>query len=172
MKEGKIAEKCGKKAEMTENKHEECCNKHEESKEQLKIKELTDMLQRLQAEFENYRKRKEREAFHIKACSNQDLILKLLNILDNFELALQSKDDKGLRKGVDMIYAQMLSTFENEGLSVILDNKTFNPELHEAIICEKSDCKDGEILEVLQKGYKLNGIIIRHSKVKVAKNGN
>ncbi len=132
--------------------------------------ELTDMLKRLQAEFENYRKRKEKEIEKIREHSNRELIYKLLNIMDNMELALKSKDDKSLRQGLEMIYSQLVSVLEKEGLEKIKDNKNFNPELHEAVITEKSEKEDGTILEVFQPGYKLKGKVIRTAKVRVAKN--
>ena len=67
-----------------------------------------------------------------------------------------------------MIYAQFLATLENEGLEPIKDIKVFDAELHEAIMAEESDQKDGTILEELQKGYKINGKVVRCSRVKVS----
>ncbi len=132
--------------------------------------ELTDMLKRLQAEFENYRKRKEKEIQEIREHSNRELIYKLLNIVDNMELALKNKDDRNLRQGIEMIYSQLVSLLEKEGLEKIKDNKNFNPELHEAVVTDKSEKEDGTILEVFQPGYKLKGKILRTAKVRVAKN--
>lgn len=139
-------------------------------KESKKVIELTEMLKRIQAEFENYRKRKEKEIQQITKYSNKELISKLLNTIDNLELALESKDNNNLRKGIEMVYSQLLSTLQKEGLEKIKENKRFNPEIHEAILSEDSNQENGTILEVFQQGYKLKGNVLRASKVKVAKN--
>lgn len=126
--------------------------------------ELLDRLRRLQAEFENFRKRTDRERQEFLKSANKNLIFKLLGVLDNFELAMQHNDDKGVK----MIYSELYSIMEREGLSVIADEKKFNPEFHEVLIQEDGE-EDGIIIETLQKGYKLNDKVIRASKVKVSK---
>ncbi len=134
-----------------------------------KLKELTETLQRLQAEYENYRKRKEVEVEKHKQNANIDLIKRLLPVLDSFELALSNKSTKNLKQGLELIYSQFLSVLEDEGLEEINAEK-FDPYLHEALLVEASDKPEGTIIEVFQKGYKIRGTVLRPAKVKVAKN--
>jgi molecular chaperone GrpE len=121
-------------------------------------------LQRLQAEFDNFRKRTDKEKQEIYENANQELIIRLLDILDNFELALKHIKDKG----IEMIYSQLYSLLENKGLKIINAKGKFNPEIHEALISEEGNNED-IIIEELQKGYYLNNKVIRHSKVKISK---
>ncbi|MBW2999723.1 nucleotide exchange factor GrpE, partial [Candidatus Woesearchaeota archaeon] len=139
-------------------------------KEQEKIAELTETLQRVQAEFENYKKRIEKESIEFKQFAAKEVVEKLLPILDNFELALKNtKENEQFLKGMELIYSQFFSTLENLGLKRINCNGKFDPHLHEALMSEQSDKEPGTILEEFQKGYTLNNKVIRHSKVKVAK---
>jgi molecular chaperone GrpE len=140
------------------------------SKEQEKIAELTETLQRVQAEFENYKKRIEKENLEFKQFAAKEVIGRLLPILDNFELALKNKkDNEQFLKGMELIYSQFFSTLENLGLKKIDCNGKFDPHLHEALMSEKSEKEPGTIIEEFQKGYILNNKVVRHSKVKVAK---
>ncbi len=134
------------------------------------IAELTEALQRLQAEFENYKKRVEKESREFVKCANASLIIKILNTIDTFEIALRNTDDhEKFVKGVEMIYAQLISTLESEGLRPIgAVGKKFDPYLHEVMLKQKSDKEEGFVLEELQKGYMLNGKVLRYSKVKVS----
>lgn len=135
-----------------------------------KIKELTELLQRLQADFENYKKRVENQSKEFVKIANKDIIVKLLPILDNFELALRNDDNKEeFAKGVELIFSQFYSTLEKEGLKKIdAKEKKFDPYKHEALLQEEAD-EEGIVLEELQKGYELNGVVVRHTKVKVSK---
>ena len=133
-------------------------------KKEEKNDNYLEQLQRLQAEFENFRKRTEKERGDIFKNANEDLIVKLLGILDNFELAMKHIDDKG----VNMIYSELYSILENEGLKIIKAEGKFNPEFHEALIQEEGK-ENGKIIEELQKGYTLNDKVIRASKVKITK---
>jgi molecular chaperone GrpE len=165
--------------EKTNEKHQE--HKKEENKKtdanrdakqspEQQIEELTDTLQRLQAEFENYKKRvdKERQAFAKYA--QEDLIIKLLPMMDSFEIALKNTTDKDkFVKGIEMIYAQFYQILENAGLMPI--NTTgckFDCHRHEVLMKIPSDKEEDTIIDELQKGYMLNGKIIRYSKVKVS----
>ena len=136
-----------------------------------KIKELTETLQRLQAEFENYKKRIEKELSNFAKIANKETIKKLLPIIDDFELALKNcraKDD--FYKGIELIYSHLIDALHSQGLKHIeCVGKKFDPYYHEALLTEESDKEDNMILEELQKGYVLNDKVIRHSKVKVAK---
>ncbi len=149
-------------------------SRHERELENLnnKIKELTDSLQRLQAEFENYRKRVEKEKQDFIKYSSQGLILKLLPIVDSFEIALKNHEDKDkFLEGMNLIFSQFYSILEKEGLKQINPlGEKFDPDKHEVLMCDKSDNLNNTITEVLQKGYIVNDKVIRHAKVKIAKN--
>ncbi len=166
---------------MTKNKEikdavKKCKSEKKELKKEVKtdeqkITELTSIVQRTQADFENFRKRTEEEKKELNYYFKKEVITSLLPTLDMFNLALKhTENPKEFIKGMEMIYAQFLATLENEGLELIKEAKIFNPELHEAVIAEESDEKDGTILEVLQKGYKINGKVVRCSRVKVSQN--
>lgn len=145
--------------------------KHEVSEEKKKIEELTELLQRILADFDNYKKRVEKERQETSYFMKKDMVTSLLPVLDMFELALRHTENKDeFVKGIQMIYAQFLATLENEGLSVIKETKTFNPHLHEAVMTEDSNEPEGTILEELQKGYLLGNKVIRFSRVKISKN--
>ena len=135
-----------------------------EKQEVEKNDDYLEQMQRLQAEFENFQKRTEKEKSEIFRNANEDLIVKLLSVLDNFELALGHVDDKG----VNMIYSELHSILEKEGLKVISVDGDFDPNFHEALIQEEGK-EDGKIIEELQKGYMLNDKVIRASKVKISK---
>jgi len=135
------------------------------------IGELTETLQRLQAEFENYQKRVDRDLKDKCEFASKDIIEKILPILDNFELSLKNTDDKEqFVKGMELIYSQLNDMLAKEGLQPIKATGTqFNPELHEAMLVEESDEKDNTVIEELQKGYTLNEKVIRTAKVKISK---
>ncbi|MFH1771178.1 MAG: nucleotide exchange factor GrpE [archaeon] len=142
-----------------------------ETTENIQVKELTETLQRVQAEFENFKKRTEKEATEFKEYAETDLIKSLLSVLDNFELALNNhKSPREFLKGVELIYAQLFQSLEERGLTVIeAKGKQFNPYEHEALLTEASEEKENTVLEELQKGYRFKDKIIRHTKVKIAK---
>jgi len=127
-------------------------------------------LQRLQAEFENYKKQIEKQSQEFVKYAKADLIIKILPTLDSFEIALEStRDQEKFVKGMEMVYAQLFSTLELEGLKPIeTSGNKFDPNLHEVMLKQKSDKEENTILEELQKGYRLNDKVLRHSKVKVS----
>jgi len=153
------------------------------------IAELTETLQRTQAEFENYKKRVDKEKAEFVKYSKAELIQKILPTIDTFEIALKGNEkikifssikstpyflhNEKFVKGMEMVYAQLISLLHAEGLKPIeaLDKK-FDPYLHEIMLKEKSDKDDGIVLEELQKGYMLNDKVLRHSKVKVSEKEN
>ena len=159
-------------SEIKEKKQENKKTEHKEKKstDKEKIAELTETLQRLQAEFENYKKRVDKEKEEFVKYAKADLIQSLLPIIDTFEIALRNtKDNEKFVKGMEMVYAQFVSTLQSEGLKPIeCVGKKFDPYLHEVMLKEKSDKDDGVVLEELQKGYMLNDKVLRHSKVKVS----
>lgn len=138
---------------------------------QSRIDELTDDLKRVQAEFENFRKRCEKENSSFRDYAKAELVRKLLTVLDSFEIALKNTaDHKKFVDGVELIYSQLYSLLKEEGLQHIeTKDKRFDPYLHEVMLSEKSDKPEDMILEELQKGYKFKDCVLRHSKVKVAK---
>lgn len=142
-----------------------------EIKEQKELRELTDTLQHLQAEFENYKKRAAKEICELIKCANEDLIMRILPIIDNFEIALKSCREKdGFYKGMELIYSQLIDTLHSQGLKHIdCVGKKFDPYYHEVLLTEESNEPENKILEELQKGYMLEDKVIRHSKVKIAK---
>lgn len=138
-----------------------------------KIAELTDMLQRLQAEFENYQKRCDKNNSEFREYVKSETIGKLLPILDSFELALKnSKNVEEFKKGVELIFGQLYDMMEKEGMMQIkTEGEKFDPYKHEVLMTEKTD-KDGDddkIVEELQKGYMFKDKVLRYAKVKVLK---
>ena len=143
----------------------------EESVEELKKQneELICSLQRLQADFENYKKRIEKQNEGFCKVAHYDLIKKMLPMLDSFELALKNKKShEEFIKGIELIYAELFSLLNAEGLRQIKADGKFDPNIHEVLLTEKANDED-IILEELQKGYMLNNILLRTSKVKVSK---
>ncbi|NLW53022.1 MAG: nucleotide exchange factor GrpE [Tissierellia bacterium] len=133
---------------------------------------LRDTIARLQADFQNYRNRTEKEKSAIYKTANESLILKLLPVMDNLERAIASeKEHDAFYEGVKLIHQDMMKVLENEGLTKIeSDGELFDPNLHHAVFMEESDSVESEhIIETFQVGYKLKDKIIRPAMVKVAK---
>ena len=134
-----------------------------------------DDLRRLQADFDNYRKRTLREQTARTASASQALVARLLPVLDNFELAVsaaeQSRDFDRMLKGVEMVLGALREVLEGEGLVKIeAEGKPFDPERHEAVIAvEQEDAEPGTILDIVRAGYELGGKVLRPAMVKVAK---
>ena len=138
------------------------------------IDELTETLKRLQAEFENFRKRSEREWSERTIFAGERVIAELLPVLDTFDKALQNTKDgvdaKALRSGLTGIHKQLMTALQREGLREIKTDGKLDPFKHEALMREEAeDGDDGKILEVFQKGYMLGPKVIRTAKVKVSK---
>lgn len=139
-----------------------------EAVEEKKVKAVPEVnykekFVRLQAEFANYEKRTEKERSDLLKNANADLISKMLEVLDNFDLALKHNEDAG----VAMIYDDLFRILEKQGLMLIKTDGKFYPQFHEALTKEEGD-EDGIILEEFQKGYLLNGKLLRASKVKIS----
>ena len=135
-----------------------------------KIEELTDTLKRLAAEFENFKKRTEKEKTEFVKYAHADIIANILPVLDSFELAFKNTNDKDkFIDGMKIVYAQLYSTLEAEGLKPIkAAGEKFDPYKHEVLMKEESDKPEDTILEEFQKGYMLSDGVIRHSKVKIS----
>jgi len=141
-----------------------------------KAKEYWDKLLRLQADFENNRKRQEKEKQEFFRFANEGIILELLNILDDLERTVElaqgkHQDISAFLKGVEMILAHLYEMLKEYGLRPIeAEGKLFDPHFHEALMqVEDKDLPEHTIVEELQKGYLLNDKVIRTSKVKVSK---
>jgi molecular chaperone GrpE len=132
-----------------------------------------DKFMRLFAEFENYKKRTNKERIELFKTAGEGVMLAMLPVLDDFERALthieEDKEAEELRKGVLLIYNKLLNTLEQKGLSKIEVNKgdTFNADNHEAVtqIPAPSDDLKGKIIDVVERGYKLGDKVIRFPKV-------
>jgi len=142
----------------------------------LKAKDSADKVLRLQADFENTRKRLEREKQDFVKFANEGIILELLNVLDDLErsvsLAETHKEDLTVfLKGVEMILAHLYEMLKEYGLKPIeAQGKIFDPHYHEALLqVENKDLPEHTVVEELQKGYLLNERVIRTAKVKVSK---
>jgi molecular chaperone GrpE len=137
--------------------------------------EYLDHLKRLKAEFENYKKRQLKEQTQFLELAAQDLMGKLLPVLDNFELAVlaaeESKDFERLVKGIEMVYGEFMDVLHKEGVQLIESiGKAFDPQVHDAVMQVHSDeHEDNTIVDVLRQGYTLKGRVIRPAMVKVAK---
>ena len=137
--------------------------------------EMRALAQRVQADFENYRKRMLREQTALAERASESLVEQLLSVLDNFELALLSLDDadEKVRKGVELVYADFLAVLERAGLQRIpTDGEPFDPEVHEAVAHEASAEGGGTghptVVETMREGYRLKGRVLRPAMVKVA----
>jgi len=142
-----------------------------EEKDQ-KIDHYYSQMQRLQADFENYKKRTEKEMNeHIKY-ANEKLILKLIDSYEDLERALKSADNgENLKEGVELIFKNLKEVLKKEGLSEIpTEGERFDPYKHEALMTEShEDYENGEITETLARGYTLNSRVIKCAMVKVCK---
>jgi molecular chaperone GrpE len=134
---------------------------------------LQDRLLRTAAEFDNYRKRVERERRDLADFMKADILTEILPIVDNFERALQtsSSDIDSLRKGVELIHKQMLDFLRKRGVTPIEAlGADFDPNFHQAVIHETSPFhREGEVIEELQRGFMLGDKLLRPAMVKVAK---
>ena len=137
--------------------------------------EYLDTLRRVQAEFENYRKRVIKEQTALVDRATSGLVEQLLPVLDSCELALKNLDSAGsdeiesVRKGLELVYAELLGVLEKAGLSRIeAEGKPFDPNVHEAVMQEDGD---GEpvVTDVLRTGYTLKGRVLRPAMVKVTR---
>jgi len=145
--------------------------------DQAKSAEYFDQMLRIQAEFENYRKRMSKEKTDFLKYANEKLISEILPILDNFNRALVALEDHVTKQnhkffeGVEMIYRQINNLMENHGVKPIeSEGKAFDPSIHHAVqIVETNDVPEGTVVQELAKGYTLNDRLIRAATVIVSK---
>ena len=143
-------------------------------KYEAELAEKENRYLRLQADFENFRRRTRQEKEELAAVVTQNLLKDLLPFLDNFEraLAAEGTDEGGLRAGVEMMYKQLVEALKKEGLEYIeTKDKPFDPNFHQAVMrVEDAEKEDGTIVAELQKGYMVKGRVIRPSMVQVVGN--
>ena len=161
------------KAALEENEDEVHSGPKNLKEAQAQIDELNDRLLRLTAEYDNFRKRSQREKNESRQFANQHLLEKQLPVLDNFEMALAAAEnaDPAIRDGVQMIYDQFLSVLKDAGVEEIdAGGELFDPNIHEAISQkETTEVDEGIVVQQVQRGYKLNDRLVRPARVVVAK---
>ena len=141
---------------------------------EAQLQEKNDRILRLQADFENFRRRTAKEKEELAAVITQNILSDLLPLLDNFEraMAVEQTDGEAFQKGVEMIFTQLREVMEKHGLENIeAEGALFDPNVHQAVMrVENPDVEDGTITQVLQKGYQAKGRVIRPAMVQVAGN--
>ena len=141
--------------------------------EKAKYAELNDRYLRLFSEFDNFRKRTAKEKLELSATASASVMKDLLPVLDDFERALQNMEKNGNEadlQGVTLIYNKFKSTLQKKGLEeIVAIDCDFNTDEHEALtmIPAPDESKKGKVIDVIQKGYKLNGTVIRFARVVV-----
>ncbi|WP_017472624.1 nucleotide exchange factor GrpE [Amphibacillus jilinensis] len=161
--------------ELMDDTEEKATDASFEEIEQIKQEkdELYNKLIRLQAEYDNFRKRTQREKAADLKYKSQSLVTELLPIVDNFERALDNKpEDHAVQpffEGMEMIYRQLSTALEKEGVEIIETvGETFDPNIHQAVMQVEDDQYDSNtVVEELQKGYRLKDRVIRPAMVKV-----
>ena len=162
--------------EETSLKKHEKKKKDKHNEEIIKLQEqLAQEMEkglRIQAEMMNFRRRKEEEVTNYKKYANEDLLKKLLGVVDNFEraLSLENEDNQEFLKGFKMIYNSILNIMSEFGVQeIVCLNEDFDPNYHQAVFTEKKEDVDaGKVIEVLQKGYMYKERVLRASMVKVS----
>jgi molecular chaperone GrpE len=133
--------------------------------------ELFDRLQRLAAEFDNFRKRNARDNATLAERANERLVKELIPILDDLGRALEAAaehEEAKLEDGVRLVHRSLGDLLRKEGLAEIVTEGKFDPHVHEALLSQPSDAEEGSVIEVVQKGYKLGDKVIRPARVVVA----
>lgn len=158
------AEEAGKKSSFFRRKKD---------KRDEKIEELTDKVKRQMAEFDNFRKRTDKEKSQMFDFGAKSVIEKILPVIDNFERGLQQAGENPedpFVQGMEKIYKQMLTELESIGVKPIeAEGKEFDPNLHNAVMhCEDDSVGENIVVQELQKGYLYHDTVVRHSMVKVA----
>lgn len=163
--EGQEEEKKGRKLFGKKNKKD---------KKDEKIEELTDRLTRQMAEFDNFRKRTDKEKSQMYEIGAKDIINKILPVVDNFERGLaavpEEEKKKPILEGMEKVYKQLMTTLEEIGVKPIeAVGQEFNPDFHNAVMhVEDEELGENIIAEEFQKGYTYRDSVVRHSMVKVA----
>jgi molecular chaperone GrpE len=133
--------------------------------------EYLDALQRLKAEFDNYRKRVARDQRELAARAHERLLRELVPVLDDLERALEAvtqHEEAKLEEGVRLVHRSLADLLAREGLVEVETNGKFDPHTQEALLSQPSDEEEGAVIQVLQKGYKLGDRIVRPARVVVS----
>ena len=179
---GSVEEEASKETEEsqdtkdTESKEKKkfFAKKEKKDKKDEKIEELTDRLTRQMAEFDNFRKRTEKEKSQMYEIGAKDIIEKILPVVDNFERGLaavpEEEQSNPFAEGMEKIYKQLMTTLEEVGVKPIeAVGNEFNPDFHNAVIhVEDEELGENIVAEEFQKGYTYRDSVVRHSMVKVA----
>ncbi len=146
--------------------------KDKKDKKDAQIEELTDKVRRQMAEFENFRKRSEKEKTQMYEVGAKGILEKILPVVDNFERGLKGMEESEdpFAQGMQMIYKQLMTSLEEAGVKAIeAVGQEFNPDFHNAVMhVEDDEFGENEIVEEFQKGYMYHDSVLRHSMVKVA----
>jgi len=130
-----------------------------------------DALQRLKAEFDNYRKRVARDQRELAARAHERLVKELVPVLDDLERALEAAsqhEEAKLEEGVRLVHRSLAALLAREGLSEVETNGKFDPHTQEALLSQPSEAEEGSVIQVLQKGYKLGDHVLRPARVVVS----
>ncbi len=133
--------------------------------------DLFDRLQRLAAEFDNFRKRNAREQAALLQRANERLVKELLPVLDDLGRALEAAsehEEAKLEEGVRLVHRALADLLAKEGVAEIEPKGRFDPHVHEALLSQPSEAEEGSVIEVVQKGYKLGDKVLRPARVVVA----
>jgi molecular chaperone GrpE len=136
--------------------------------------ELLDTLQRLQAEFDNYRKRVARDQQSLATRAHERLVKELVPVLDDLERALEAAhahEEAELEEGVALVARSFADILRKEGVEEVPTEGKFDPHVHEALLSQPSEAEEGTVIEVLQKGYRLGDRVIRPARVVIARGG-
>ena len=148
--------------------------KKKKDKKDEKIEELTDRVTRQMAEFDNFRKRTEREKSQMYEIGAKDIIEKILPVVDSFERGLSAVGEEQREDpfvdGMDKVYKQLMTTLESAGVKPIeAVGKPFDPDFHNAVMhIDDENLEENVVVEEFQKGYMYHDSVVRHSMVKVA----
>ena len=146
--------------------------KDKKDKKDAQIEELTDKVRRQMAEFENFRKRSEKEKTQMYEVGAKGILEKILPVVDNFERGLKGMEESEdpFAQGMQMIYKQLMTSLEEAGVKAIESvGQEFNPDFHNAVMhVEDDEFGENEIVEEFKKGYMYHDSVLRHSMVKVA----
>jgi molecular chaperone GrpE len=133
--------------------------------------EYLDALQRLKAEFDNYRKRVARDQQELAARAHERLVRALVPVVDDLERALEAAaehEEAKLEEGVALVYRSLADLLAREGLVEVETDGMFDPHSQEALLAQPSDAEEGTVIQVLQKGYKLGDLVVRPARVVVS----
>ena len=133
--------------------------------------EYLDALQRLKAEFENYKKRVSRDQAEFVTRASERLVKQLLPVLDDLERALEAAaehEEAKLEEGVRLVHRSLADALAKEGVVEVATDGRFDPHTQEALLAQPSEADEGTVIEVLQKGYKLGDRVLRPARVVVS----